>query len=99
MKNHKGFGRMTEGDYKSKLHQLKVSHLMQCVDLTTAFHGQENDDRTRKHYRDTITRFLEVNPNGSFVEYCETLGRVMVDMGAMSQQDFDDILDKKPLDD
>ena len=72
---------------------------MQCVDLATAFHGQENSDEVRKHYRSTISSFLKERPNGSFVEYCTTLGMHLVDEGAMSQQEFNDILDGKQLDD
>ena len=83
---------MSEEEYRSKLHQLKVSHFMQCHDLTSAFNGQTPSDKSRSLTRELVSVFLMEKPEGSFEEFCMNLGAALVDNGVISRQEFNDII-------
>ena len=98
MKNYKGFASMSADDYLAKMKQLKVSYFIQCMDLTNAYNGDEISDEFRNQQREMISSFVDQFPEGSFTQYCELLGMVMVDIGKLSKQEFDDILNGKEID-
>ena len=86
---------MSIDDYKAKMKQLKVSYFVQCMDLTNAYNGNEISDEFRNQQRGMMSSFVDKCPEGSFTQYCEVLGRAMVDAGGLSKQEFDDILNGK----
>ena len=93
MKHDKGLGPMSKEEYCSKLHQLKVSHFMQCHDLTSAFNGQTPFDKSGILTRDLVSAFLKKTPQGSFEQFCMTLGEALVDTDVISRQEFNDTID------
>ena len=83
---------MSIDDYRAKMKQLKVSYFIQCMDLTNAFNGDVVSDEFRNQSREMMSCFIDACPDGSFTQFCESLGRLMVEHGALSKQEFDDIL-------
>lgn len=66
---------------------------MQCHDLTSAFNGQTPSDKSRSLTRELVSAFLKKTPQGSFEQFCMTLGEVLVDTGVISRQEFNDTID------
>ena len=89
---------MSEEDFTAKMKQLKISHFVQCIDLTNAFNGDETSDYERKTQREMISEFVDHHPEGSFIDFCVSLGRFMVDEGRLTKQQFRDILDGNDID-
>ena len=89
---------MSKEDFTAKMKQLKISHFVQCIDLTNAYNGDETSDEERKQQREMISEFVDRCPEGSFVDFCVCLGRFMVGEGHISEQQFRDILDGKDID-
>ena len=80
-------------DLQRKMHQLKVSYLMQCWDLHTAFTGETLCDDVRTEIRKGLEHYVEEFPDGSFNDFSICIGLYMVKEGLMSNKQFIDILD------
>ena len=92
MKNQKGFGSINKEDYAAKMRELKVSYFMQCVDLTIAFNGDSINDTFRRNTREMVESWVQMCPEGSFIQFCRSLGAMMVKNGAMTAGEFANIL-------
>ena len=99
MTKYKGFGPISLERYIAQMKELKISYFMQCMDLTNAYNGDVLvlDDESRDNARTMMSSFIEHCPEGSFEEFSKTLGKVMVSLGHMSEQEYLDILDAKEI--
>ena len=91
MKNYKGFGSMSEDEFIAKRRQLKISYFVQCLDLTNEFNRSPMSDEVRDNMRGMISEFVYSDPKATFDDFCVSLGKLMVRIGAISQKQFDDI--------
>ena len=98
MKTPKGFGSINKEDYAAKMRELKISYFMQCVDLTIAFNGDSVNDTFRGNTREMVESFVQVYPEASFIQFCESLGAMMVKNGAMTAGEYADILAGEEID-
>ena len=98
MKNQKGFASINKEDYSAKMRELKISYFMQCVDLTIAFNGDSINDTFRGNTREMVESFIKAYPEASFIQFCESLGKMMVYNGDMSAGEFADILAGEEID-
>ncbi len=87
----KGFGSTDADDLQIKMHQLKVSYLMQCWDLHTAFGGIPVNEEAGNYTRNMAEAFVNEYPNTTFMDFKKCLCFLLMKDGSINEKEYKDM--------